>query len=238
VKEMVDIMEFSIAVVGAFISMCMFSTLYGKSNPLYSLAEESYVGFATGLVVVTACTYIYRVGFLGISAGDWILAVGIVLGLLTFSRIFPDYAYISRLPIGISVGAQLALSMRTSIFTGFAAHINAVIVNLFPADAKLMLYRWTIFLTIIPILTFFLYTIEMKGPINWSAKIGEYALYVGLGAVFAQTYMGRLGMFVGFMQSMTIPPWKTPYLVASIIIVFVVVAALDKAKLIDRWIPE
>ncbi len=35
---MVDIIEISIVAVGAFLAMAMFSTLYGKSNPLYSLA--------------------------------------------------------------------------------------------------------------------------------------------------------------------------------------------------------
>jgi len=234
---MIEFMELSIAVFGAFIAMCMFSTLYGKSNPLYVFAEESYVGFATGLVVIMAIMYIYRAGIQGILAGDWILSVGIILGLMTLTRLSREYAYISRLPIGISVAVQLALSMRTIIFSRFIRHINATVMNLFPADSQLMLYRWTIFLSLIPMLTFFFYTTEMKGPLSWSAKAGEYILYLSLGVVFAQTYMGRLGMFVGFMQSLTLPPWKIPILISTMIIVLAAVVILDKANLADRWIP-
>lgn len=235
---MTELFELSILVFGAFITFCMYTTLYGKSNVLYSFAEESYVGFATGLVVVMSALFIWRTGFLGLMAGDWILAIGIVLGLLVISRLSGEYAYISRLPIGISVGAQLALSMRTTIFSGFINHIKAMAFNLFPADGTLLLYRWTILLSVIPMLTFFIYTLEMKGPITTSAKIGEYALYISLGAVFAQTYMGRLGMFVGFMQSFTIPSWKIPYFLAMAILVLVIVVILDKSGLIERWVPE
>jgi hypothetical protein len=235
---MVAGIEWAITVVGIFLTMCMFTTLYGKSNVLYSLASESYVGFATGLVVIMSVTFIYRTGILGIMAGDWILAVGIFLGLLTFTRIFPQYGYISRLPIGFSVGAQLALSMRTQIFTGFIRHVSGTIVNLFPGDSQTMLYSWTVVICLIPMLTFFLYTIEMRGPMGMTAKFGEIVLYIAIGAVFAQTFMGRLGMFVGFMQSYTIPPWKIPILVSGMIVVLAIVVVLDRANLIDKWIPE
>lgn len=121
---MINFFDLSVGLVGIFISMCMYTTLYGKSNPLYSLAEESYLGFATGLVVILSCSYIYRIGIEGIMAGQWYLAIGLLLGLMMFTRISPEYSYLSRLPIGISVGVQLALSMRTTIFSGFIRHMR------------------------------------------------------------------------------------------------------------------
>ena len=38
---MVDIVELSIGYVGIFLAMMMYTALYGKGNPLYSIAEES-----------------------------------------------------------------------------------------------------------------------------------------------------------------------------------------------------
>jgi len=235
---MIELVEFSIVIVGVFLSMCMFSTLYGKSSPLYALAEESYLGFATGLTVVVNVLYIYRTGILGIQAGDSILIIGVILGLLTWTRIHPKYAYISRFPIAITLGAQFGLAMRTVIFTGFIDQIKATIKPLLAGTGTALLYNWTVFLFVVFTLSYFLYTIELKGALGTSATIGEYLMYAAFGAIFAQTFMGRLSLFVGFMQNYAVPPWKTPYLIGSMVTVFALVALLDKANILNRLTPE
>ena len=233
-----ELVEVSIVAVGTFLAMAMFSTLYGKSNPLYSLAEESYIGFATGLTIIVSLQYIWRTGIVNIQAGDVILVAGIILGLLILLRINTQFNWIARLCIAVVLGARFGLSLRTIIFTGFIQQISATITPLFSGDMVTLLYRWTIAISVILMLTFFLYTTELKGPLAWSSRIGEYLLYAAFGAIFAQTFMGRLGLFVGFMQNYTVPSWETPILIASMLIVLGVVVILDRMKLIDRWIPE
>jgi len=235
---MTDIIEISVVAVGAFIAMCMFTTLYGKSNPLYALAEESYIGFATGLTVVVNLLFIYNSCILGIQAGDTILVFGIILGLMVLLRINSKYAYIARLPIAITIGAQLGLALRTTIFTGFLDQIRGTILPLLTGSAQTLLYNWTIALSTILMLTFFFYSTEMKGALATSSKIGEYLMYAAFGGIFAQTFMGRLSLFVGFMQNYTVPPWKIPYLLVSLVVVFGVVILLDRMKLIEKLTPE
>jgi hypothetical protein len=235
---MTDIFEISTVAVGAFIAICMFTTLYGKSNPLYALAEESYIGFATGLTVVVNLLYIYNTGILGVQAGDTILVFGIILGLVTLTRLHPKYNYIARIPIAITIGAQLGLALRTTIFTGFLDQIRGTILPLLTGSAQGLLYNWTIALSTILMLTFFFYSTEMKGALGVSSKIGEYLMYAAFGAIFAQTFMGRLSLFVGFMQNYMVPPWKIPYLLGSLIIVFGAVMLLDRMKLLERLTPE
>lgn len=233
-----DIIEISVVAVGAFLSFCMFTTLYGKSSPLYALAEESYIGFATGLTVVINLFYIYRTGILGIQAGDLILIVGIILGVMMLARIHPEYSYIARLPISITVGAQFGLALRTIIFTGFIDQIKATILPLFSGGSQTIIYNWTVAVAVVFMLTFFLYTIELKGALRGSASLGEYIMYICFGAIFAQTFMGRLALFVGFMQNYTVPPWKIPYLLGTLIITFAVVMILDKMHLLEKLTPE
>ncbi len=235
---MTDIFEISTVAVGAFIAICMFTTLYGKSNPLYALAEESYIGFATGLTVVVNLLFIYNTGILGVQAGDTILVFGIILGLVTLTRLHPKYNYIARIPIAITIGAQLGLALRTTIFTGFLDQIRGTILPLLTGSAQGLLYNWTIALSTILMLTFFFYSTEMKGALGVSSKIGEYLMYAAFGAIFAQTFMGRLSLFVGFMQNYMVPPWKIPYLLGSLIIVFGAVMLLDRMKLLERLTPE
>jgi len=234
---MVTIIDYSIAIVGAFLAMCMFSTLYGKSSPLYALAEESYIGFGTGLTIVINAEYIWRTGIVNIMKGDYILILALILGAMILFRIHPEYNYVARIPIAIALGAQFGLSLRTIIFSGFTQQIIATIVPLFEGDAVTLLYRWTVALSVIFMMTFFFYSIELKGPLAASAKLGEYFLYTAFGAIFAQTFMGRLGLFVGFMQSFTIPPWKKPILVASMIIVFALVVIMDRTGIIEKYTP-
>ena len=234
---MVTMIEYSITIVGTFLAMCMFSTLYGKSSPLYALAEESYIGFGTGLTIVINAEYIWRTGIINIMQGDYILILSIILGIMILFRVHPQYSYVARLPIAIALGAQFGLSLRTIIFSGFTQQIVATITPLFAGDMMTMIYRWTIALSVIFMMTFFFYSIELKGPLQTSAKIGEYFLYTAFGAIFAQTFMGRLGLFVGFMQSYTVPPWQQPFLIGSMIIVFVALVIMDRTGMLEKYTP-
>lgn len=235
---MTTLIEYSVIMVGTFLAMCMFSTLYGKGNPLYSLAEESYIGFGTGLTIVMNVSYIWRTGYLNMMAGDWALVIALVLGVMILFRIHPKYKYIARIPIAIVLGAQFGLSLRTIIFSGFIQQIQSVIQPLFSGGLQPMLYNWTVAISVIFMLTFFFYTIEVKGPLSVSAKFGEYLLYAAFGAIFAQTFMGRLGLFVGFMQSYTVPSWEKPILVGSMLLVFGLVFFMDKTGLLEKLTPE
>lgn len=236
--RMVTLIEYSVVAVGSFLAMCMFSTLYGKGNPLYSLAEESYIGFGTGLTIVINAQYIWRTGVLNIMNGDWILILSIILGAMMIFRVHPKYNYVARLPIAIALGAQFGLSLRTIIFTGFIQQIQSVILPLFAGDATTLLYNWTIVICVIFMLTFFFYTIEIEGPLKLSSQFGEYLLYTAFGGIFAQTFMGRLGLFVGFMQSYTVPAWEKPFLIGSMLLVFGLVVWMDRSGFAEKYTPE
>jgi hypothetical protein len=235
---MVAFIELSIFLVGTFLAMSMLSTLYGKGNPLYSFAEESYIGFATGLTVIESLNYIYRTGIIPVLGGDYAMIIGLLLGCMMLFRLSKEHSYLSRIPVAVAIGGQLGLNLRTTIFTGFTQQISSVLVPLFGVDAKTMLYNWTIVICIIFMLTFFFYTLEFEGALGTSAKIGEYLLYTAFGGIFAQTFMGRLGMFVGFMQSFTEPAWEKPYLVVFMLGVFALVVILDKTGLAEKYTPE
>src|SRR4030042_216341 len=235
---MVDFIEISVVAVGTFLAMSMFTTLYGKSSPLCALAEESYIGFATGLTIIWNIDYIWKTGIVNIMAGDWVLLFSILLGAMMLMRVHPKYGYLARLPIAIVLGAQFGLSLRTIIFTGFIQQISATIVPLFTGGTQTLIYNWTIVICVIFMLPFFFYTIEMKGALGMSARFGEYLLYIAFGAVFAQTFMGRLGRAIGFRQSPTIPHSKPPYLLGSMVLVLALVMYMDKAGLLEKLTPE
>lgn len=233
---MVELYEFTYVLVALLATWSMYSMLYGKPNMFRSWAENSYIGFTMGLNIVVTFDYIYKTGILPISGGRWFPAVGILLGLLMVLRLVPKYSYISRIPIAISIGANLGLSLRTRIFTAFISQISATIVPLWVAgDLYQSLVNTTISVGVILQLTFFLYSTEQKGILKYTAKGGEYFLYAALGAVFAQTFMGRLGLFVGYMQSITDPVWKVPYTFGFAAIVLGGIIIMDRYGVLEKY---
>jgi hypothetical protein len=233
----VDWYQYSTVIFGLFIAFSMYSCLYGKSNPLYAFAEQTFIGIATGMNVVMTAQYVYRTGIGGIQAGDYALIIGIALGVMLLFRLVPRFTHYARLPIALTMGAQLGLTLRTHIFSGFIDQILGTIRPLFSGDINVLLSNWVIAISVITMLTFFLYTMEIKPPLSYSSLIGEYFMYIGFGVVFAQTFMGRLGLLVGYFQDSFTPDWKVPYTLGLAISVLAIVLILDKMKVSEKWTP-
>lgn len=229
--------EYSYTVVAILMTWCMYATLYGKPSPWRSWAENSFIGFTMGLNIVVTARYVYDTGWAPLIRGsNWFPSIGILLGLLMVLRLFPKYSYISRIPIAISIGTNLGLSLRAQIFTGFINQIRATIVPLWVAgDMYQSLVNTTISVSVLLMLTFFLYSTELKGPLKYTSKAGEYCLYIALGAVYAQTFMGRLGLLVGYMQSITDPAWKIPYTLGFGVIVIGSTIVLDRYGILEKY---
>jgi hypothetical protein len=233
---MVEFYEFSYTLVAILATWSMYAMFYGKPSPFRSWGENSYIGFTMGLNIVVTATYVWTTAVIPISDGRWFPAVGIILGVLMVLRLFPKYSYISRIPIAISIGANLGLSIRTRIFTAFINQIQSTIVPLYVAgDLYQSLVNTTISVSVVLMLSFFLYSTEQTGILRYSAKAGEYALYIALGAVFAQTFMGRLGLFVGYMTSITDPAWKQPYAIGIGIVVLAIIIIMDRYGILEKY---
>jgi hypothetical protein len=233
---MVELYEFTYTLIAILASWSMYATLYGKPSPFRSWAESSFIGFTMGLNLVVTFFYVMRTGWEPFTRGNWMPVFGIILGLLMVLRLFPKYSYISRIPIAISLGTNLAISLRTTIFTGFINQIQATIVPFWiPGNLYQSVLNTTISISVVLMLSFFLYSTEFKGPLRYTSKAGEYVLYIALGAVFAQTFMGRLGLLVGYMQSITDPAWKVPYTLGFAVIILAGVVILDRYGLLEKY---
>jgi hypothetical protein len=233
---MVEMYEYTYTVIAILATWSMYATLYGKPSIFRSWAENSYIGFTMGLNIVVTADYVWNTGIRPLADGRILPAFGIVLGLLMVLRLVPKYSYISRIPIAISIGANLGLSLRTRIFTAFISQISSTIVPLYVAgDLYQSLVNTTISVAVVLMLTFFLYSTEQTGILRHTAKAGEYALYIALGAVFAQTFMGRLGLFVGYMVSITDPAWKVPWTFGLFAVVLGGILVMDRYGILEKY---
>lgn len=228
--------DFMIFILAMIATWAMYLQLYGKSNPFYSIAQATYMGTSFGLDMVVSLLFIYNSGYIPITQGDWFMSLGLIFGIITVLRLTKKYAWLARVPLAISIGTGLGLMLRTQIFSGFLNQIESLILPLYvPGDVKASLYNTSIILATLFMLSFFLYTVRFTGTIRTSARIGEYALYVGLGAYFAQVFMGRLGLLVGYMQEITTPGWKAPYAIGIGILMLAIVIVMDRYGVLEKY---
>jgi len=231
----IEMFEFTTTIVAIFATWSMLSALYGKANPLRSWAQTSYIGFTLGISLVAIWDFIYKQGIVPVMNGDWLMSLGLIGGVLMLSRLSKKYHAFARIPIAISVGTSLGLSLRSNVVSGFLAQIQAMMAPII-VDGGFMpsFYNLTTFVSSLLILTFFLYTAEVKGPLKVSSKLGEYCLYIGLGAIYAQNYMGRLGLLIGYFQTIMVP-WKVPYTIGIGILVLAIVLILDRKGILEKY---
>jgi len=228
--------DFTVAIVAIFITWSLYTQFLGKPTPFRSLAENAYIGVGMGMVTVINIWYMWTEGISPILRGEYWMLSAIILSIMMFSRITPKYNYIARVPLTIAVGTSLGLALRTQINSNFILQVKAMIIPLW-VDGNLYqtISNLTNVIGGLLLITFFIYTTEQKGPLKHSSQLGEYVLYIGLGTLFAQTFMGRLSMFTGYMQQITDPQWKIPYTIGIALLVFAASIIMDRRGLLEKY---
>ena len=238
-----DPLTMIIIILSTVITFGLFSILTGVDNPWYAFAEYSYIGAAVGILSVVAIYYLYNSVLTPIATnpmGQGGLLISLVLGILVLTRISSKYSWIARIPITIGIAIAVGISTRTIVFTNFLAQIKASILPLWGIDPWQIVTNILIIIFICSTLYFFLYTYSNTGvkgkPFN---TLGRLVLYAGFGTLFAQTFMGRIGLFLGRMQTMLFPQeqfYATMFFIA--IIILTIIYLYRKPELMKKLMPE
>lgn len=232
----VSFFDFTVAIVGIFCTWSLYTQFFAKPTPFRSFVSNAYIGIGMGMVTVINIWFIYNNGILPMIRGEWWMVIGVVLAALMMSRVNRKYSYIARLPLAISVGTGLGLGLRTQITTSFIKQVLAMVVPpIVPGDIIQSIYNTTNLIAALCLITFFIYTRELKGPLSYTSRLGAAFLYIGLGTIFAQTFMGRLSMFTGYMQDIMTPEWKIPYALGIAAIIFVATLIMDRLGILEKY---
>jgi hypothetical protein len=236
--------EFIILVLSTVTTFGLFSILIGEDNPWFAFAENAYVGVAVGLSIVLNTQYLLN-NVISKATGNllanWPLLFSLALGLMMLTRVSPKYSFIARIPIAVATGTGIAIATRAIIFSSI---INQIIATIKPllnvGDPTVLLTNFLVLFFVLTMMSYFVYTTEHKGALQTSSSIGRYILYASFGALFAITYMGRLGMLLGRAETLFIPE-SSMYVsiaVASIIVVSTYVLIKFYPDLMKKLTPE
>ena len=181
--------------VAALVTLGIFSFLY-RDNPVYKFIERVLVGVVTGYWTML----LYHNGLTDkvidpiFHLGQWWYVFPAAVGALTYFRLWPRYAFISRYAIafyiGISTGVFIPLTLKTAVLYQLQGTLRPVA----PTWNGIMFA--IAFIGIVCSLSYFFFSREHRGALGLSSKIGIYTLMIGFGAGFGLTVMGRVALLV------------------------------------------
>ena len=242
---MADLYTWGILILSTITTFGLYMILSGVDSPWFAFAEHAFVGTAIGLSVVLSTDYLLRTVFPKILAdpiGNWPTIISVILGFMMILRVNKSTVQYARLPITIATAAGIAISVRATIFSGIINQIRATILPLMGLETWWdLVTNLTVVLSVIFVFTYYFYTTELKGPLKQANTIGRWILYLAFGVLFAQTYMGRLGLLLGRLQLFVTPFWPN-FAVTIIVVVIMVITTylLHKRypELLEKLTPE
>jgi len=224
--------------VTGFLTLGIFSFLY-KDNPLFKITENLYVGVGMGYYV---SLYFFQVWtplvWEPLKAGNYIVIVPSIMGLLLLSQLVPKLSWLSRytltFTIGYSCGLAIPMTINTDLLTQIlgTAKPFATIGSVGPMAIFNMIF---ILIAVLCVLTYFFFSVESRGAVKKVSNVGIYVLMAYFGAAFGNTVMARFSLLYGRFNTLTKYSAKeyfysTPVLVLLFVAFFVIKHFMDKKK--------
>lgn len=192
--------------VAAVCTLGIYSFLY-RENRFYRFFEHVFMGVAGGWGIVITWTEVLKPkwwdpmasGFraMGTGQGDpwgalWILALP--LGSMWYFIYSRRYAWISRIIFGFFMGAAAGMSFR-----GF---IGGQMPQLLSSFKPLNSLNNVVFaVTLVCVMLYFFFSFEQKNPVvRNGALVGRWLLMIAFGAMFGNTVMARMSLFIERFQ--------------------------------------
>lgn len=178
--------------VQALCTLAVYSYLY-KENFAYRIAEYTLVALYTSYQITRLFHSFAKPYFEKYCLEErqyYFILMGFLGLLLYFRYAPPQYRWLARYPIAVSVGWGLGGSLARSprpVFTQLAdvmRPLNTVDNFLF-------------FVAFLAVMSYFFFTTGKESKfIQTSGRIGRYIMMIGFGTAFGNTVQGRISLFL------------------------------------------
>ncbi len=169
-------------------------TFFYKDNAWYKLVEYLYVGAAAGHAITLGWVNINDLGIKPLTSGKIIYVLPMVLGLLLYTRFSKSQAWIARIPMGFLIGIGTGMAIRGTIGSQIVEQIRATLI------APNSINNIVIIVGVLTTMSYFFFSLEHKGALGSSARLGRLIMMVTFGAAFGNTVMGRMSLLIARLQ--------------------------------------
>lgn len=209
--------------VAAFLTLAIYSFLYGD-NPVYKFAEHLFVGISAGYGVIilyyAAVLHdmiypLFRPAKVNMEAPNYWIIIPIILGLMILTLFSRRWAWMYRYPIGFIMGFGAGVSIPSAIQAIIIKQLSATVRPVVDMtvghgfEAK----AWTSFSNILLVggllctLSYFYFSLERRGALKATSKMGMWFLMVAFGAAFGNTVMARMTLLIGRVEFLRFKWW-------------------------------
>jgi len=187
-----------------FIQMVMvlavWSYLY-KDNIISRASAQIVVSISTVYFFLSNYQQVVNVGIVPIFQGKILNIVPIVLGALLFTRLIKGYGWVSSYSYAIMLGLGTGATLSTLISGSIITRIVDTVTRPFAAKGMAaVLGGWITIIGVIFSLSYWLFTVEFKGPLRYSLKFGRIFFMVSIGILYAEDVLWSQSLFVGAAQ--------------------------------------
>ncbi|MGI9014038.1 MAG: hypothetical protein ACR2GY_07295 [Phycisphaerales bacterium] len=212
--------EFSLAnTIGVWIAglltLFVLSFLWGD-NPLYKIAESLVIGTSAAYTMVAAFWPMLIENLLGNLVPNLIRAwsnpgldqvgtdivyiVPLILCVMLLWRLSPSGGWIARWPLAFFIGATAGFRLMSHLESDFILQIEPAIGPLIALGSGDEFQLWgtigalIMFLGVLSTLIYFFFSVEHKGAVGQTARVGIWFLMITFGVGFGTTVMGRIAL--------------------------------------------
>ena len=192
--------------IAALLSLAIFSFLY-KENPFYRIAEHLFIGVANGYAVTfywhnilmpTLFDPLFRQGKL-------LYIIPFIIGILYFTRFIPRISWLVRIPIGITIGYYVGVSVPATTQAFIIKQIQGTVLTstnfqAWNAGSWGIVWSVIVFIGVFCSLSYFYFSKEHKGVLGVTSRMGIVFVMIGFGAAFGYTVMARISLLIGRLQ--------------------------------------
>ncbi len=182
----------------AFMTLFLFSYIF-VDNPFYKFAEHAYIGVAAAYGMVLQIDQMIRPTIKNSIArdGEYVLIIPIILGLLIYARYFKNISYLARYTVAFMVGVGAGVVLAREFRSYFVLQMTDTMRPVVGAGG---IENLIVMIGVVTTLTYFFFTLQHRGFVGATAKIGRFTMMVALGAAFGNTVMARVSLFLGRVQ--------------------------------------
>ncbi len=200
-----DIINHPVVWVGAICTLAIYSILY-RENPVFRLFEHIFIGLATGYGVQIVITTILvpQWGKPLFQEGKWYWIFALLIGAMFYFVYSKRQVWISRWAMGLFIGFGAGLGIMGFVVE-FMPQIKYSIKPLLAFSgghlAGVKINDLLMIFTLVAVMSYFFFSIEHKRPaLAGTAKTGRWLLMIAFGAIFGNTVMARVSLFIDRMQ--------------------------------------
>jgi hypothetical protein len=200
--------ETAVLWAGAFATLGIYSLLY-RDNPVSRFFEHIFVGLSAGYLLFTTWTMNLEGKWWApmVDQRHWYWIFAPIIGLLFYFIYSRRLVWMARLVMGLFFGTAAGTYLRT-FFPIYSPQIYGCFKSL-RADAQLpwfdvATHNWVFAIILLTVMSYFFFSVPHEGrfgrTLGRSAGLGRWFLMIAFGAMFGNTVMARLSLFIGRMQ--------------------------------------